>query len=143
MQQSNNQKTNLNTPKAERHEPIEVSGDSKKCGTTRMKVNTNLRNLSECGRRNTGSENPRPKNQRRSSNTFLPSTLNGNDNDHSSSQLRVHSGLTCPEGQSAWALALPCLARYSHHAKILRRVVPLGLKWVCSCRSNGGMSHDC
>ena len=27
---------------------------------------------------------------------------NDNDNDHSSSQLRVHKALTCPEGQSAW-----------------------------------------
>ena len=28
-----------------------------------------------------------------------------NDKDHSSSQFPVHKALTCPEGQSAWALA--------------------------------------
>ena len=30
---------------------------------------------------------------------------NDSDNDHSSSQVSVHQALTCPEGQSAWALA--------------------------------------
>ena len=29
---------------------------------------------------------------------------NDNDNDHSFSQLRVHKTLTCPTGQSAWAV---------------------------------------
>ena len=29
---------------------------------------------------------------------------NDNDNDHSSSQLRVHKALTCPEGHSAWGI---------------------------------------
>ena len=31
---------------------------------------------------------------------------NDNDNDHSSNQLPVHKALTCPDGQSAWAVAL-------------------------------------
>ena len=30
---------------------------------------------------------------------------NDNDNDHSFSQLPVHKALTCPKGQSAWAVA--------------------------------------
>ena len=33
-----------------------------------------------------------------------------NDKDHSFSQFSVHKALTCPEGQSAWPLAIPCLA---------------------------------
>ena len=49
---------------------------------------------------------------------------------------------------SAWALAPSRLARYSLHAKkvsrcIMRRLMPLGLKWACSCRRNGSTSHSC
>ena len=33
------------------------------------------------------------------------------DNDHSFGQLPVHTGLTCPEGQSAWAVGPPWLAK--------------------------------
>ena len=36
----------------------------------------------------------------------FPARDNDNDNDHSFSQLSVHKPLTCPEAQSAWALAL-------------------------------------
>ena len=34
---------------------------------------------------------------------------NDNDNDHSFSELPGHEALTCPEGQSAWAVAPPLI----------------------------------
>ena len=58
--------------------------------------------------------------------------------DHLSCWLSVRGSPTCREGQSAWALALPCFARYSHHAErvlltFLRRLLQLGMKGACTC----------
>ena len=61
------------------------------------------------------------------------------DNDHSFGQLPVHKALTCSEGQSAWSVAPPRLAKEirSMHLsliKVLRSdLLPLEIKRSCIC----------
>ena len=54
------------------------------------------------------------------------------DNDHSSNQLSVHKALTCPEGQSAWALVCRPRATWNE--------VGLYLRWKRGCGSLALMS---
>ena len=51
---------------------------------------------------------------------------NDNDNDHSFSQLPKHKALTCPKGQSAWAVAakeIRSVHRIIHHGALVAVVV--------------------
>ena len=71
------------------------------------------------------------------------------DGDHSSSQLYVNKGLTCPEGKSAWEVALLDLTRYSHHAPNCLLAVPALARgsWnesgLLPLKEKNGMSHSC
>ena len=67
---------------------------------------------------------------------------NYNDNQHSFSQPSVHNGVTFREGWSgAWALVLPVLREQKQVVEVVFLLVPLGTKWVRSCRGAGCLSH--